>query len=354
MSEVLGADADALDRVSVSVDQVVRHLDGPTRRLNGSIHGSPWSGRNADLFRRKWDSEYWHSIRLASEFLKEASTDLRRNAQQQRDASAAGGVALADSGQRDSASGFIEMLRAIKRYLERRRGDPINKPLFENGADPRDIDQGKAGDCWLLAGLGSIVSTPAGKEWIKKVITDNGDGTYTVHFKDGQDVVVNNVRDGRASHTGDDKWAFIIEKAYAQREGGFQSDKFSNGPGKGSTSNVLFDSLGLPNSGSKDINQFQTDSQLRSFLSSGKVVVGSAKLGPDGPPGIPYAGNPGSHAFSVIDSTSNSVTLRNPWGDNNKLDLPRVGATDNHDGTFTVSLAEFRKIFHAVRFADAP
>jgi hypothetical protein len=60
--------------------------------LNGSIHSSPWSGRNADLFRRKWDSEYWHSIRQASEFLKEASTDLRRNAQQQRDASAAGGT----------------------------------------------------------------------------------------------------------------------------------------------------------------------------------------------------------------------------------------------------------------------
>jgi hypothetical protein len=91
MSGFVGADADALDRVSVSVDQVVRRLDGPIRRLNGSIHGSPWSGRNADLFRRKWDSEYRHSIRLASEFLKEASTDLRRNAQQQRDASANGG-----------------------------------------------------------------------------------------------------------------------------------------------------------------------------------------------------------------------------------------------------------------------
>jgi hypothetical protein len=127
MSEVLGADADALDRVSVSVDQVVRHLDGPTRRLNGAIHGSPWSGRNADLFRRKWDSEYRHSIRLASEFLKEASTDLRRNAQQQRDASAAGGGALASSGngsQKMSNESRAELEKLFKdnRKIARRLG----------------------------------------------------------------------------------------------------------------------------------------------------------------------------------------------------------------------------------------
>lgn len=348
MIEVLGADADALDRVSVSVDQVVRHLDGPTRRLNGAIHGSPWSGRNADLFRRKWDSEYWHSIRLASEFLKEASTDLRRNAQQQRDASAAGG-AQAGSGQRDSAWD-LGIRRLIKRLLQRLK-DAFSKPLFHNGADPSDIRQGDAGSCWILAGLGSIVSTPAGKEWIKKVITDNGDGTYTVHFKDGQDIVVDNVPDGKSCGTEDDKWTFIIEKAYAQREGGFGADVFI----KGSKSWLAFDALGLPNAGLKEISEFQTDSQLRSFLSSGKVVVASAYLGPDGPPGIPWTGEkPGGHAFSVIDSTSNSVTLRNPWGHNNNLDLPRVGATDNHDGTFTVSLAEFRKIFRDVSFADAP
>lgn len=136
MIEVLGADADALDRVSVSVDQVVRHLDGPTRKLNGAIHGSPWSGRNADLFRRKWDSEYWHSIRLASEFLKEASTDLRRNAQQQRDASAAGGGALTGSGQ--GSQGMSNDSRAeLEKLFEKNR--EIARRLGLKNVDSRQI-----------------------------------------------------------------------------------------------------------------------------------------------------------------------------------------------------------------------
>jgi hypothetical protein len=136
MSEVLGADPDALDRVSVSVDQVVRHLDGPTRKLNGAIHGSPWSGRNADLFRRKWDSEYRHSIRQASEFLKEASTDLRRNAQQQRDASAASGGALASSG-----NGSQKMSNESRSELEKLFKDnrEIARPLGLKNVDGRQI-----------------------------------------------------------------------------------------------------------------------------------------------------------------------------------------------------------------------
>jgi len=136
MSELLGADADALDRVSVSVDQVVRHLDGPTRRLNGSIHGSPWSGRNADLFRRKWESEYLHSIRLASEFLKEASTALRRNAQEQRDASAAGGGAIAGSGQ-GSNSMRNESLAELEKLFEKNR--EIARRLGMKNVDGRQI-----------------------------------------------------------------------------------------------------------------------------------------------------------------------------------------------------------------------
>jgi len=345
MSEVLGADADALDRVSVSVDQVVRHLDGPTRKLNGAIHSSPWSGRNADLFRRKWDSEYWHSIRLASEFLKEASTDLRRNAQQQRDASAVGGGAQAGSGQPDSASSFFDMLRAIKRFIERLHGDPIDKPLFDNGADPSDIRQGSTGDCWLMASLGSIASTPRGKEWIKKVITDNGDGTYTVHFKDGQNVVVDNVRDGGSCFSEADKWAFIIEKAFAKRHGGFGSD-FMNG----NFPSEAFKDLGLQNVQDRrgDYGDDYSDADLRMALSSGKAVTAWGTI--ESSSGI--HGGKGYHAFSVIDSTSNSVTLRNPWGFNKALEAD--GVTFNSDGTFTVSLAQFRQLFNNLEWADVP
>ena len=136
MSGFVGADADALDNVSVSVDKVVRLLDGPIRRLNGSIHGSPWSGRNADLFRRRWDSEYRHSIRLAKEFLQEASLDLRNNAQQQRDASAASGGAIAGSGQ--GSQGMSNDSRAeLEKLFEKNR--EIARRLGLKNVDGRQI-----------------------------------------------------------------------------------------------------------------------------------------------------------------------------------------------------------------------
>jgi hypothetical protein len=220
--------------------------------------------------------------------------------------------------------------------------DPIRKPLFHNGADPSDIRQGFTGDCALLASLGSIASTPAGKEWIKKVITDNGDGTYTVHFKDGQDVVVDNVRNWKASTTGDDKWAFIIEKAFAQRHGGYGSDYMNeNFPSE------AFEDLGLQN-----VQHWRgdlgSDADLRSILSSGKAVVAWGSV--ENPSGI--HGSEGAHAFSVIDSTSNSVTLRNPWGFNKGLEAD--GVTFNSDDTFTVSLAQFRQLFNNLEWADIP
>ena len=181
MSEVLGADADALDRVSVSVDQVVRHLDGPTRKLNGAIHGSPWSGRNADLFRRKWDSEYWHSIRLASEFLKEASTDLRRNAQQQRDASAAGG-AQAGSGQ-----GSRSMRNDSRAELE--------KLFKKNREDARRLGLKKVDGRQILK-----IEMKDGKFRIVEVVGDLSSAEQVLIHVPGMGTGLNDYRDGIHKH----------------------------------------------------------------------------------------------------------------------------------------------------------
>lgn len=49
---------------------------------------------------------------------------------------------------------------------------------------PDAIDQRTVGDCWFLSSVGAMASTPEGKESIKNMIEDNGDGTYTVTFPD--------------------------------------------------------------------------------------------------------------------------------------------------------------------------
>lgn len=52
--------------------------------------------------------------------------------------------------------------------------------LFGNGANYRDVTQGSAADCWLIASLEeTVIQAP---QIINNMFIDNGDGTYTVRF----------------------------------------------------------------------------------------------------------------------------------------------------------------------------
>ncbi len=59
--------------------------------------------------------------------------------------------------------------------------DCTNMPLFTHRPNIKDIEQGGLGDCYLLAGLLSVVDQNA--EEIMNIMRDNGDGTVTVCFK---------------------------------------------------------------------------------------------------------------------------------------------------------------------------
>lgn len=59
--------------------------------------------------------------------------------------------------------------------------DRTNIPLFTHRPNIKDIAQGGLGDCYLLAGLISVVDQNA--EEIMNIMKDNGDGTVTVCFK---------------------------------------------------------------------------------------------------------------------------------------------------------------------------
>lgn len=65
----------------------------------------------------------------------------------------------------------------VERYYE----DGTNVPLFTHIPNIRDIVQGNLGDCYLLAGLISVVHL--NPEEIMNIMRDNGDGTVTVCFK---------------------------------------------------------------------------------------------------------------------------------------------------------------------------
>ena len=96
-----------------------------------------------------------------------------------------------------------------------------------------DIVQGELADCYLFAALGAIVVTDPNK--IRHMITDNGDGTYTVrfhgigHFSDATQTVTADFvqhKHGQAGRRGA-FWPLVIEKAYAKQKGGL--DKIGHG-----------------------------------------------------------------------------------------------------------------------------
>mgnify|MGYP006289000415 CR=1 FL=1 len=109
--------------------------------------------------------------------------------------------------------------------------------------EPNDVHQGNLGDCFLLASMAAIARQ--NPEAIRRMIRDNGDGTYTVTLYrnsrplrfwqpeytpvevevtqefpavDGEPVFAQPGDGGGAQQ---ELWTLLVEKAYAQQQGGY-------------------------------------------------------------------------------------------------------------------------------------
>ena len=130
-----------------------------------------------------------------------------------------------------------------------------NAVLFEregtdaDAVDAADVQQGKMGDCHLLAPLAALASTPQGRALLRGAIVENRNDqgqvvswTVTLHkpephllwkttFRDASVTVDGPYVVGHARPRGENGqneiWPAIIEKAYAQYAGGY--DKIANG-----------------------------------------------------------------------------------------------------------------------------
>lgn len=222
--------------------------------------------------------------------------------------------------------------------------------LFPNGdPDPTDVDQGSVGDCYLLSVLAGIAKGDPDK--IKDLITANADGTYTVHFKDG-DITV---RVDQLPDDGQADWVRVIEGAYQVHEGSFE--EFDNGGDPAAVMKAIYggdadykdNKSGIWDwlTGGNDIDD--SGGQIKDALSHGRPVVAIASDGALGFDG-------GGHALTVTRSYDKDgvamVEIRNPWGSNNGHEgaIRDAGGTlhDPDDGYFTMSFADFAKAFTAV------
>ncbi len=107
--------------------------------------------------------------------------------------------------------------------------DPLTGPVpLDDASLLNDMfSQGQIGDCWFLAGAGSVAN--ADPDWIRDHIRQNSDGSYTVTlYEDGEPVDVrveaSVIRDGVRGADGLPSWISLYEKAAAQHLGGEYDD----------------------------------------------------------------------------------------------------------------------------------
>lgn len=213
--------------------------------------------------------------------------------------------------------------------------------------DPNDVAQGALGDCYLMAGM--IATARANPEHIRRLIQDNGDGTFKVTLYVRKDrysrptPIVKNVdarlaskRPGSPLYAGfgdkaggqTEMWPALIEKAFAQHKGGYEQIEGSN-VGKGFHFAGATELLTGRPEGYHNIATMDADDILLTMaagLEAKKAVTADSKdmandeaMTKDANARNVY----GNHAYAVkdVDLDGENADLQNPWGSHHVEDL---------------------------------
>lgn len=240
-------------------------------------------------------------------------------------------------------------------------------PLFVGGPDEADPMQGQIGNCYFPAAIAAIAK--ANPDAITNLIRDNGDGTYTVTFKQRdwatgkvQDVPIQVDADlwvrsyggplyGRSTGPSDTRsmelWYPLVEKAYAQWKGSF--DAIGNG---GRAEDVFEEVLGK--SGRSlwlAEGAAAEDRAWRQIVASvdAKTPVAAGTGGHDDPK-YTNSGVYGDHAYSVLGyeevAGERYVRLRNPWGES------EPSGNGANDGIFKLPIKDFTRLFNTLYYVQ--
>lgn len=237
-------------------------------------------------------------------------------------------------------------------------------PLFKDGVKAGDVKQGQIGNCYLPAAVAALAHSHP--DVLQNMIKDNGNGTYTVTFKEkdwrsggfkDKPVTVDGDLYSRtwggplygssAGETGEktmEMWWPVFEKAYAQWKGSY--DAIGNG---GVASEVFEEVLGRDSNDLYlrwDNNQDRVWNRVKSSVDAG-LPVAAGTYGKDEAARYTNTGVYANHAYSIVGYEEKNgvkyLKMRNPWGESE----PFPGDGKN-DGFFSLKLDDFMKLYQSL------
>lgn len=226
---------------------------------------------------------------------------------------------------------------------------------------PENFGQGKVNDCPVISTLSSMSNTPGGREQIRNMITDNGNGTYTVVFPGAPDekfivkkpTAAEQMTYANSTNADSGYWANVIEKAYGQyanksvarrtlptllpNEQENEAAGIGVLPFFGGDAGVI--NLMTGRKAESNYVDISSDRELETILSEAQkngtpVIAGRA-------PRYDDKDMPTRHMYCVTgyDPVTKTVTMRNPWN-----------AAGKFRGEFKISLTEFRSSFETIAY----
>jgi len=241
-------------------------------------------------------------------------------------------------------------------YVNRMQGQSTE--LFANGVpDVNALRQGGIGDCYFLAALGSAVAQDP--QAVADMVVPEEDGTYTVTFPNGESANVAAPTMAEMATYGrsgaDGMWVTLFERAAGatrDSDNPLPAEELDGGSIAGRAGTDFFSSDGSSNVDMLGLTDNDTTrDRMEAAFSEGRVVIAGINndLLDDNREGLPDA-----HAYSVIgyDRENDTVTIRNPHGRNEHENADGSARDGTDDGTFTLSMDEFNRLFSSVSYSD--
>jgi hypothetical protein len=221
----------------------------------------------------------------------------------------------------------------------------LRQPSDADRVDVQDVEQVGVGDCYLMATLDALTATPEGRKLIEGAIAENRDDkgavvsyTVTLHRPEAHRLRANTFSDVRVTVDGsyvvghanarpgsglNEVWPLVIEKAYAQYQGGYNA--MGHGGDACNAMEILTGREATVTRLRGPASWFKTfpPERLQSDLAAGKLVVLQTRRDIGQSANTRSATKPdahkliGAHAYLVTGLEKSEghlfVKLHNPW-----------------------------------------